>query len=272
MGITFALRGDSLTARYAPSGAEPLGIMPQSALAPAVVADATSINGSNSISFVEGGSTGRCLMYRGNLNIPATRTWSILVRAKLANVGNNALVMTGYMGRAYFGNMGFAINNATSVSYTITPETNAPDTNSNTVSTISASTWYDFVMTFDNTQSPLTRDAEFFINASSQFTDAMARDLPDTSTADTRKYNVPYIFFSDNSATADINLDGYIDEVVIWDEIIDPTSVTLTSGSGSLNGSSRTAYVDVSAFDGGFDGAGSGGGGSTNIGPAFFGK
>ncbi len=34
-------------------------------------------------------------------------------------------------------------------------------------------------------------------------------------------------------------------EVVIWDYVIDPSAIALTSGSGALNGASRTAFVDV---------------------------
>lgn len=41
-----------------------------------------------------------------------------------------------------------------------------------------------------------------------------------------------------------------INEVVIWDSVIDPTSVALTSGTGALNGASRTAFVDVASLDG----------------------
>jgi hypothetical protein len=59
-----------------------------------------------------------------------------------------------------------------------------------------------------------------------------------------------------------------VDEVVVWDEIIDFTAnVTLTSGAGLLNGASRTAYVDVEALDGA---AATGGGGPIYLGGAGF--
>jgi hypothetical protein len=51
-------------------------------------------------------------------------------------------------------------------------------------------------------------------------------------------------------------------EIVIWDEIIDPTSVALVGGTGSLNGQSRTAFVDsvdtANISSGGGGGSGSG--------------
>lgn len=42
-----------------------------------------------------------------------------------------------------------------------------------------------------------------------------------------------------------------LEEFVIWDEVIDPSSVTLSSGSGALNGASRTSWVSVENRDGG---------------------
>lgn len=41
-----------------------------------------------------------------------------------------------------------------------------------------------------------------------------------------------------------------VSEIVLFDSLVGGTSVTLTSGSGTLNGSSRTAFVDAAAFDG----------------------
>lgn len=40
-----------------------------------------------------------------------------------------------------------------------------------------------------------------------------------------------------------------VNEIIWWDYVIDPTAVLLTSGIGSLNGQSRTAFVDAAAFD-----------------------
>jgi hypothetical protein len=40
-----------------------------------------------------------------------------------------------------------------------------------------------------------------------------------------------------------------VDEFTIWDNVIDPASVTLDSGSGALNGSSRTSPVAAASYD-----------------------
>jgi hypothetical protein len=41
-----------------------------------------------------------------------------------------------------------------------------------------------------------------------------------------------------------------IDEIAVWDSIIDPTNVTLQSGAGSLNGASRTSLLAFTNFNG----------------------
>lgn len=42
-----------------------------------------------------------------------------------------------------------------------------------------------------------------------------------------------------------------IEEVNVWDEVIDPTAVALVSGTGALDGAARTSLVAGTAFEGG---------------------
>lgn len=252
--ITFALRGDldatTLAARYSLESAEPIlrtafgtGSEVQR------IADATSINGATVLSFDTGAQVVKAIGYRAGNAVPATRTWSVLVRVKFSTVGNNPLFSIGFYGRQYSGGINISLNSATQVGLTVCPESDAPGNDTLTVSTISTGTWYDLVFTYDNTQSPLSRTWEVFVDGVSQGTVSSARDLPDTSTEVARKA-IAMIVMGDNPIYADKAMRAVIDEVIVTDTIIDPTDVMLTSGAGSLNGASRTAYVDVDAFDG----------------------
>jgi hypothetical protein len=106
----------------------------------------------------------------------------------------------------------------------------------------STGVWYDVVFTWDGTTG--ANAAKLWIdgtNVGSRTATAAATSPRDSA------YSHQIIIGGINGAS----LTRYvINEVVIWDEVIDPTSVGLVGGTGSLDGASRTNFVDVASFDG----------------------
>lgn len=105
-------------------------------------------------------------------------------------------------------------------------------------------TWYDLVFRWDGTTTASA--AKFDIDASSLGTATASAAF--TSSWTNQYFTDISIGFTNAGNT--INA-GRIDEVVIWDSsLASLSSVGLVSGSGSLNGASRTSLVDVVSFDG----------------------
>ena len=107
-----------------------------------------------------------------------------------------------------------------------------------------AGTWYDVVFTWTGTNAS---------NGASVYVDGTLLGQA-TATGDLTSdwSNLFYTEFNLGTGNLAGTLNaGKVDEVVIWDEIIDPTSVELESGTGSLNGASRTSLVKAAAYDGG---------------------
>lgn len=106
---------------------------------------------------------------------------------------------------------------------------------------VGTSNWVDLVLTWDGTTT--SNAVKFYIDGVLLGQGTASAVL--NSTFDWRICNV--LGFGGNSSANNCRM--YVNEMVVWDTVIDPTSVTLTSGSGSLSGSTRTAFVEVSAFD-----------------------
>lgn len=258
MAITFALRGDSLTPRYNGSGGPDYGIAGQTTQ---ISADAGAIGGSV-IDMDIGSVANMQLVYAGVNNWPNTKTVSVLIRAKFGAVsgtlglfncsgptracnGQLALNINGSDFRAYMRNSGgqLGINNTVIGAHGL-----------------STGTWYDIVATYDGTNG--ADGFEVFVDASSVGTATSSRSW---NTARHKVYSGLELGRGGDNVN---NTQMVVNEFVVWDEIIDPTSVTLTSGSGSLNGSSRTAFVDVAEQDGS---ASTGGGSGPFVGPGSIG-
>lgn len=240
MGITFALRGDSLDARYSNSGKTGASISVNN---PATVSsDATSINGSDSISFDASGYTRHGHVWPGYKNITTTKDISVLARVKFGTVtSQQVLFALGGSNKDPFSQIELWLDTSSNLRGVMYNDDQSRGLNSTTFSaTVGTSDWHDIFLTWDNS----TRTMQVFEDASSLGSAVSTRQF---STAWSYLVMTQILIGSGDLGNA-CQFD--LDEFVIWDEIIDPTNITLTSGSGSLNGSSRSAYVDVASFDG----------------------
>lgn len=243
MAIVWALRSDNanFSARYSLGSLVGRPAAASSANLPTYGADATALGG-NSFDLSLAGAATRCLVYSGR-DIFSSVAFSVLMRVKFTTIGTYGLMeITGspfagtpnnfnlYMvsdWRCGFYNQTPAACISPSVIYATPPSTG---------------TWYDVVFTWDGTTS--ANAAKLWIdgsNVGSLTASAAATDPRDSA------YTNQIVIGGIIGASSTRYL---INEVVIWDAVINPASVELVGGTGSLNGASRTAFVDVASFDG----------------------
>lgn len=246
MSIVFAARGNSLNARFAPGGAHGAVF----GAVPAVSSSAQSgIGGSNTWDFSGAASARRPLVFPGGLNLPLATPnhMTVLMRVYFDSVSTdeNALFKLGFGGRVpIFGHEMFLTNaNQIRAYYYDTDDTN--DAVFSSTSLFTLSTWHDLVWQYPATA--LTNGNKIYLDA--------VQDKQQNSVKTVKSY-AEGAFGAAAKVMIGYNSDAngetrcHIDEVVIWDTLINPASVGLTSGTGSLNGASRTAYVDVGVQDG----------------------
>ena len=259
MAITFAVRGDSLDARYAAEGKTP-GLTGLGSNQPQLVADATSIDGVKSISLKENALvTVRAMNFPGRTNTPSDRPRSMLWRFKPA--GFTHTIGLGFMGTSHknwFNLLGLCYTAAKTYKWSASNEYGPSSLGTSAAQTMATTTWHDVVLTWTGTSS--ANGIEIWHDGVRVLQDTCGRFLP-TPFGDNDRLAVSNICIGEEDRNSGAYSSFNLDEFVIWDEVIDPTSILLTSGTGSLNGASRTAFVDVDAYDG----AASSGGGSSSI-------
>lgn len=230
----------SFNARYSIAGLTPALLYSNVANVPQYTVDATAIGGNN-FSLDRGASQQAAIMYpaRGMFTNQAI---SVLLRLKFAVAGTFGICEIA-SGSGWAMNQ-FLLYMVSDWRLTLTNQTPATVLSNGIVyGTAPANdTWIDAVITWTGTN--VTNGIKLWIdgvNVGSR-TALLAASNP-----------------RDSKRTSYINIGGVpgasntrflINECVIWDEVIDPSSVALTSGTGALNGASRTAFVDVPAYDG----------------------
>lgn len=244
MSIVFAVRGDSVDARYSNAGKAPAILGPNDP--PEVTTDEPGINGSTSIDMAGSFLTFRCLNYIGRENTPSGLARSMLCRVKFVSLAaTQALCFMGDHVRDPINFLGLNVTTTPEVNALVSNNATQTDDGTTTSSGIGTTNWHDIFVSWtgDTTSGGL----KIFVDGVQKLSDTMTRSLASPYTNDERLIcgNVGV-----GAHYSYKNTHYYLDEFVVWDSIVDPTSVALTSGTGSLNGSSRTAYVDVSSYDG----------------------
>ena len=244
MGIKFALRGDSLDARYSTEGASP-GIL-GSADPAEVTTDEPGINGVNSIDQVGVAAGGRPLLYNGRTNTPSGLNRSMLLRCKQASAGSNALMAMGVLYRNAGNYLGINSTAAGEVTVFVGNVGGGTYTATSTGAALGTTAWKDIGVTWDGKTT--AGGLEVFVDGVSVLSATSTRSLPDPYKASDQLV-CGNIFVGANNVY--VNAHQSVDEVVIWDEIIDFTAAqNLTTGTGVLNGASRAYYLEVDAYDG----------------------
>ncbi len=252
MGITIGCRGDNVSPRFVTSPVQ-TETFKLSAATPDVtsIADAgTGIIGGSVINTA--GSNNRMLkiMGAGNWPIESSSGISCLMRVVprytgFPSSGAGLLYVNGVSNSTFL--QAYHQSNGTLVFWFIGHYNNTMILHT-TAATWSptANTPYDIVFTWDGTTSS---------NGFKIYIDGVLLEQSTASRA--TDYDNPYHAEICLGAAAQIGWLGDLDynEFVVWDSVIDPTTVTLESGSGSLNGSSRSSFVEVAASSGGSGGS-----------------
>lgn len=239
MAIVFAVRADNanFAARYSSNSTAVQSVM--GTITHDV--DATAINGYN-FNLSQGSSAGRCLAwpFRG---VHTTKEISVLMRLKITALGTQGFWQIGQPCGHNVNNM--ALYNASSlwglVCYSSTWNVAVKSGTFAGGGAPPTGAWCDVVITWDGTNA--ANALKLWVNGSNVTSETMTQQwvaptFHETVTVGGVTTSTPFANF-------------VFEEFVIWNEVIDPTSVTLTTGTGSLNGASRTALVEVSALNGG---------------------
>jgi len=248
MGIVFAVRGDSLDARYSSNGKTPAKLGDAAiTVFSEVNSTVAGINGSTTIDMAGSTANLRGLVWPGYTNTPNTRARSVLLRARFPSLATN------YPLFSIGSNFDLPINTYEGVLLSngeiyaqVANEFGQQSNQTTTGAGITTDTFYDLGFSWDGT----TGAGKFniYVDGVNRFSGAVSRDLPTWDDNTRRAVNAIRLGNMDFARFCEM----YVDEFVIWDEEIDFTSSSfvLESGAGSLNGASRASYLAVDAFDG----------------------
>ncbi len=234
MGLIFQVRGTGTQAYYSrgPGAAATYGTVTVDAGA------GTGIIGNSVINLDQGSFGQRSLIYDGHGNMPTGQKCSIHVRCTPGDTTNllNLFGVSGYAGN-WNNQSRFSGAGALSAAFGQTPAGGSLLSQTGTYA-YATGTYVDYVYLIDG--SLTTGAVLFYVNASLTTTSAFSA----TRAALASSIGAT-IALGSQSAAAQNQTRIKLNEFNIWDTIIDPTSVALTSGTGSLNGASRTAFVDA---------------------------
>lgn len=239
MAIVFAVRGDSLNARYSSGGKTPVLLSTGSESDPSSGADAgTGVLGATILDFVSGGTGLKLATYPGKNNFPASGGLSFLARVKPSYSGSPASI-SGIFAFYHFRNsFFFFLEHATDGTLICRNAAINGSTTWNFATTAwspTAGTVYDIAFTWDG--STTSNKVKVWIDgvvvgqATAGVNFATAMETPPSM----------IIGASHNDS---VSLKKF-NEFVIWDSEINPAV-----GGLGLIGSTRAAFVTVSAFDG----------------------
>lgn len=242
MPVIFSYRSDTITARYAAISRE------------------TSLFGVTATTTAIGGFQAQ-LGASGNLKAIANENWvSTTAYSMLLRINPDTNTMGGVDWGMFeagsiinndLGSTQLYLNSSKQFFYRdIGPDgLNICNTSTSQTWEFTTSAWYDFLIVFRDTA---TGAAEIFIDGS---TFGSINSTFKYSFVGNQRNNLLTQAFSVGRGTISNISRFHLNEMVVWNEIIDPTNITLvdpssdiTSTGQSLNGNSRTGWVDVAKF------------------------
>jgi hypothetical protein len=242
--IKFALHGNSLTAyKHSGAGKTGFGYTPLSAIAAASEADATAI-GATRLNFDTGQTDIKAMMWPGFANGSTTGKFSVLCRCSFSFTGapGNLSSIFAISGPPLVGSAGNAMvmvnlhPDGTIRLFLNNQRGGVLFTNSSFGAwTPVAGTWYDIVLTWDGTTS--ANAIKLYIDATS-FANKSAGNVSTDASGNYVQGSVILGMGTSSGFRGDV----LVNEFVIWDDVIDPTS-----GGLNLNGASRGSFVSVPA-------------------------
>lgn len=204
--------------------------------------DATALGGFN-WNLDQGAAANRQLSWNFQ-GVHTTAAFSVLMRVK-----NAADALLGYwkMGCYTDRNSYQVYQNASAYQLLMFNDAGTTIRNASTTVDPSVNQWDDMVVTWDGTTG--ANALKFYIN-----------NVVVNATASAAAGTVNHQAISIGTITSGVPNARYLfNEMVVWNEVIDPGTVTLTTGSGALDGPTRTAFVNVALYNGATANAGGGG-------------
>ena len=267
MAIVFAVRGDSLDARYSNNGKSPGAGGNAVTVRSVVNTNVAGINGTTSIDMTGNGAGAnfRPLTYPGDTNTPAVAARSALIRFQPLSLAV-ALPLFHVGGERVIQTLGFAarVEVTGEIRVATSNEVGQTDNATSTGAGVAPGAFYDVGISWDGTVG--ATGLKITVNSTVRLSTAALRALP-TFDANIRRCVNAIVLGVDMIATSRLT-NIYVDEFVLWDEVVDFTSnLQLESGAGALSGALRTSYVAVDALDGA---AASGGASATKLGGQGF--
>lgn len=242
MAITLAVRSDSINARKSIGAATPgLYYAPGTEPAKVVAGTATGLIGPSYIDHFQGTSLRRGLVYSGE-NLWGGQAFSILFRGARKGTGDHGMVYNGGPSQDFFPVVNW-FRSANGNVYINMYNDRGQEMLGQTSTAVDAvlDTYHDWVLTCTGTT---------VANGLKIYKDnvlVLQSTLTNAATTTKDKYlSSICLGWAPGFTTGGF----HTNELVIWDEVIDPNSVTLTSGTGALSGASRTAFVDAAAVAG----------------------
>ncbi len=236
MAVTFAVRGDSLNARYAPGGATPGNLNGVTQ----VNAAGTGIIGAG---YIEMSSTlaSRGLYWPALNNFPTGNQFSFLIRCAIigSTTSANGLLALGFPQQV--GTAGLIFQSAALYQFAQSMTAVADIGLNNGAWTPTLGTYYDIVGVFDMTTNA-ANSLLLYIDGVQLATNNNTSNWG-AGPRTTRGWQI-CLGMNDYGGTTRIR----VNEAVIFDTLINPTA-----GGLNLNGASRSSFIACSAFDGGIN-------------------
>jgi hypothetical protein len=243
MAVTFALRGDSIDARYSSSGKSPYLIHRNGDTAPAPVADATSgVFGSSKISFSSGTTNeAKHLVYPARKNFSQTNKFSILMRIvpefTSGAIGKEQpILFSGWPQVSSFGSyLSVYINTNSTILFTLSDRKNSATSGGQFTSSAFSFTSgvpTDIMIVWDETSNPRLKFSQDGVEISTHGTTG---DSFEDTWALWGEIHLGYVAGANDGAGQNLTA---INELVIYD----------TAESHTY--AARTGFVSTSVFDG----------------------
>jgi hypothetical protein len=244
--IKFAIRGNSLNARYSSSGKTP-GTYYDNGGTPPVVVN-THLSGMIGNSYIDmynpSNLPRHILIYPGFNNLWSGQPFSILMRFCFQSVStaNVALWSISTPTGEAQGQVRCLWNrDAATLQFDVNNNYGAGFSSGTFSFSPTVGRFYDLVLTCTGVAGSTASNGWL----DGVFKNAMAGS-PSMPTVYATPQNSITLSCVNGSTTGEI----FMEEFVVWDYVIDPTAVLLESGTGSLSGNTRTSFVAVAAFDG----------------------
>ncbi len=246
--VTFAVRGNSFAplysqvANYAPFATD------QNLLPTIASGSQAGLIGSNYIDLFQNSYNSRSVIWSGGANISTNAAISILVRASFNE--NASLQGVFLLGGPYAVElcpaMIYMFFSGSSLNIGMNDECGNNLIANDGIGSFSPTTGVFYDIVFTTTGDTTTNGVNVYVNNSL----LGSATLP-SSLQNPRNVNLITNVVA-GGATFDVaGSSMFLNEMVIWNGVINPGSVALTTGTGALSGASRTAFVQAAAFNGG---------------------